>query len=719
MTVTTETPIASSTANGVTTVFPYAFTVLAAADLVVMGSLNGVSTIYTLGVNYTVAGVGSPAGSVTFLVAPANATVITRYRDSVIARATDYQDNGDFLADIVNLDFDRLWLLLQEIFSGGKGVPNALRVPNGETVPPLASAVNRANRVLGFDGNGNPIATLPTAGDATSLALDLADNVNAVKGDALLGVTQPFAGATARTQHSKNAERVSVRDFGAVGNGIANDTAAFNLALASGKAVFVPAGSYLVANVAVVSGMDIEGEGAGPSTKTTLLVMTNGAGAFHHSANTNIEGVRIANMKIVANAGVLTARGFRQSDRTFYTAYAVFEGIESDHSLEVSYEGFFIFTQWRRCRDGYNGNAPGGQQHQFITSIPAAFGQAQQSNLNFVSDCQAFRGTAGAVASIDIAYGENWSFDRYDNEASACPALRVRGIYGGSLRHCWIEFNSAPAPYIIGLSPAPNPQHSTSWVFDNCFVHLGNNTVQAVSIEAGSSASFVNNTFIVIPAGVVLTTNKLGLVEQYGNNPLNGAGQAGFQTGARARRSSVEFLADVVYSPQALNINMLPRGPVGFGAANFVNNGFTLIADVASAVGLVENAVRFTLVGGNNAASYSLPSKLVTFLQGKTVTFVATGYGDIVGSEELRALVWDSVAVPSNVNATASAVSPATIAVLNVALQTTYVTLTVGVAATSLAVGFGAGGSAAGRVVTIESLRLVLGEIKPSAAGFK
>ncbi|MEL4181244.1 right-handed parallel beta-helix repeat-containing protein [Roseateles sp. PN1] len=182
MSVVEETPIASSVANGATSVFPYSFTVLNAADLKVQGELNGVKTIYTLGVDYTLSGVGSGSGSVNFLANPAAGTVITRYRDTALIRTTDYQNNGDLLAGALNGDMDRLWLVLQEIYGGGKGAPTSLRVPNGETVPALAAAGSRANRVLAFDSSGNPI-TIPgvDSGSAAALALDLANGGNSTK----------------------------------------------------------------------------------------------------------------------------------------------------------------------------------------------------------------------------------------------------------------------------------------------------------------------------------------------------------------------------------------------------------------------------------------------------------------------------------------------------------------------------------------------------------
>lgn len=59
-------------------------------------------------------------------------------------------------------------------------------------------------------------------------------SAQAGSGDALVAVKQPLNGSVARTQHDKNLEVVSVMDFGAVGDGSHDDTAAFKAAAASG-----------------------------------------------------------------------------------------------------------------------------------------------------------------------------------------------------------------------------------------------------------------------------------------------------------------------------------------------------------------------------------------------------------------------------------------------------------------------------------------------------
>jgi hypothetical protein len=74
----------------------------------------------------------------------------------------------------------------------------------------------------------------------------------ASSGSSLIGFIQSGAGAVAETVQTKLREIISVKDFGAVGNGSADDTAAVQAAFTAAngatysKTVFFPAGTYLI-----------------------------------------------------------------------------------------------------------------------------------------------------------------------------------------------------------------------------------------------------------------------------------------------------------------------------------------------------------------------------------------------------------------------------------------------------------------------------------------
>jgi len=135
------------------TIFQYTFEIFDKDDIAV--EQNG--TLLAEGTNYTVSGVGADAGgNITLIVGATSGDVITLYRAMVLDRVTDYQQNGDFLADEVNDDFDRLWAAMQQVFGNSNiGIRPTVDDPIlNSTNTELANVATRGGKVLGFASNG-------------------------------------------------------------------------------------------------------------------------------------------------------------------------------------------------------------------------------------------------------------------------------------------------------------------------------------------------------------------------------------------------------------------------------------------------------------------------------------------------------------------------------------------------------------------------------------
>lgn len=241
MTISTTTSRQPYNGNGVTTIFAVPFRFFASTDLVVqlVTISTGASSTLILGTHYTVTGADDEdGGSLTMITAPAVGQRLVIRRVIAATQEVDYVVGDPFPAETHERALDRLTMLAQQ---GEEVNARALVFPSGDTASgELPAVAARASRLLGFDAAGNLAVSAPTSGSSAELALALAGT----GGAALVGFQQSGAGAVARTAQSKMQETVSVKDFGAAGDGVANDYAAFMMAHdalpATGGTIIVP-----------------------------------------------------------------------------------------------------------------------------------------------------------------------------------------------------------------------------------------------------------------------------------------------------------------------------------------------------------------------------------------------------------------------------------------------------------------------------------------------
>ena len=247
MTISTTESRISYNGNGVTTIFSFPYKFLANGDLVVVEvSAAGVETVKTLTTHYTLTGVGNDAGgTVTMLVAPASGVTLVIYRETAITQEVDYISGDAFPAETHEGALDRLTVILQEMNSK---VSRAIKVPVGDpstysTTFPAAADRKDLFPVFDLTTGELEISSITQTQVASAVAAAYAAGSTA---DAVTFL-QEGTGATSRSVQAKLRESVSVMDFGAVGDGVTDDSAAIQAAIdavGAGGRVFFPAGTY-------------------------------------------------------------------------------------------------------------------------------------------------------------------------------------------------------------------------------------------------------------------------------------------------------------------------------------------------------------------------------------------------------------------------------------------------------------------------------------------
>jgi hypothetical protein len=267
MTVADNTSRNQYSATSGQTVFAYTFEIVDKGDIVVLK--NG--TTLSEGTNYTVSNVGNDSGgNVTLTVGATAGDILTLYRDMPYARTQNYTNSGDFLASEVNSDFDNLWLAGEQT---NRSFSQSIRKPitDSDSISmELPAAADRANKYLQFDNNGAvAVQQITPATDASAVTYMPAGT-----------------GAVQTTVQAKLREIVSVKDFGAVGDGVTDDTAAIQAAIsAATNGVYFPPGTYVAAEIPLnKSNFVYDGSQA--------MILNNLAGELHTFVLRNGENIR-------------------------------------------------------------------------------------------------------------------------------------------------------------------------------------------------------------------------------------------------------------------------------------------------------------------------------------------------------------------------------------------------------------------------------------------
>ena len=424
-----------------------------------------------------------------------------------------------------------------------------------------------------------------------------------------LSFTQSGTGAVSRSIDSKLKDVVSVKDFGAVGDGVANDTAAIQAAINTGRRIFIPAGTYRC-NVVATNKIIVEGEGSTvsiltPFSTTTAALTYRSFGPYwtYHSEIKNIGFYGV---------GTKTGVGFTFS-KTDPSLYASLD----EYSTNVKFFSCYFYnldkgiqfpfgnvgSEFYSC--GWSANRYGVYMlnNKFIGDPAQAGCKYFYSGHMDNNDCALYvhdtatTGT-GAIFFTDTIIEINKIAAYIYAEATVVPI---------SWTGCWIEVN-AQGGGTVTIDNWSGTTKSTQTVNNRSFIFAGS-----------------DNRYIFNQCGTVTDINVLGSrIDVIANDCLvetaiGFSGVANAFTVAQPSSSSIELRNPYGYT--------LPQN----GQALVTGCAKSLTSDINSIP--TQSSARWFVVPARTSkvASYGL-SKIVTFPLTTAFTTSATGSFTLTGS---------------------------------------------------------------------------------------
>jgi hypothetical protein len=391
---------------------------------------------------------------------------------------------NDFIGDGVTVAFvlsaSPSTILATNIFINGVYQEKDSYTLSGNTItftvaPPLSSSIEILTNETGIinSGNANDISYTLTA-----------------------------AGATLQSVQTKLEQYVSVKDFGAVGDGVADDTAAVQAAIDSGEPIVFPAGSYA----------------CGPLTQSTNFQRFYADGFVKIQKN--------------ANGVLFTSTG----------NYVQFEGIQ------------FIGTGFT----GDNVNLTGN--HPTLTNC-ASFGtpgralKATGAQVQIFGTCGIYATTDATASGFDIEIGVSGTATLYHQLMNVYTSQATGGILltdvgshvivGGQFGKLSILSGTSPAGVNGGITSSARILGDVNVSLSNSVFSGNQFSNQTITFASGTSQHCLDSSNLLISATIVNNGNANSpIIKSIGTGSPSGII---LQYGSDAFNSTIRYSNDEIY----------------------------------------------------------------------------------------------------------------------------------------------------------------------------
>lgn len=462
-------------------------------------------------------------------------------------------------------------------------------VVSDQSIPLEARVTTAENDITSLEGR-------MTAAEGDIVVLETFDTTLASSaGSNSVGFLQAGTSALARSAQDKLRETVSVKDFGAVGDGVTDDTAYFQAAINTGKAIYIPQGTYIVGDLSGSSNLQtFYGDGGYKS------LLRRKAGA------TNI---------LVHNGNFVVFQGI------------TFRGIVTDSNTSVVLNGY----DWALL----NCNIDTGTGLLLDATNPGAFHiQGGSFNNDAASgDCIRIGNPAGTVTQnygriSDIVMSSSNVF----LALYGCGTCSIWGGQIGGLK----SLDGSGGASALGLTISGCRITGDITVNGASNIICGNKMSPSITITLGSSGNFY---FGNADTGATLVNP--GNANNYMVRQVSSGSQITMRVGANAAYSDygIDYISKQINLPG--NVNIPNDSRIAFyDSTNTLQNGLRLTSNDDWLVGANNGANFTTIVSGSVGTYVSVGGNQITLTDTTKLAPFPNGTIDLGGASNRWATVY-------------------------------------------------------------------------------
>ncbi|MCY8466854.1 peptidase G2 autoproteolytic cleavage domain-containing protein [Bacillus atrophaeus] len=532
----------------------------------------------------------------------------------------------------------------------GQYVPMSIELLKSDGVKYTAPDIKKA-----FDDASKEISTALSTVDTKLQSVDQSiENVTNLIGD-ITKIPASGANLVEKTLNEFIRRSVNVKDFGAKGDGVTDDTQAFNAAFASGKReVFVPPGTYMVQGLKIPSYTKIYGVGSQSIIKLhstaagTACVITN-----NDYSNGN-EYISIEDLDLDWNR---SKADNKISNGTNANCIGIvnskFVRIKDVNARNAGVHGFDVSSPiWNSSSDGADYYQPKGSKYVWIENCTATnYGDdgftTHYSEYIFITNCYAYEGNGSAHPDgsqnsngfeIDDGSKNVWLVNCYSYKN--CRGFEVKAhnrapaARNVNLINCYSENDIRAFDFRhIGFHLASEPISTSAYninavnctakhpIFSNLYTGLN---PRALVVSAYRNVNISNFTAIGDPSYDYKNTAIITTQYKSRNINLNNVSVSGFTTASNdiyviggAQKSDNVNISNVTINQSAL-VGIAVGSKVG--SVN-INNANLIGTSKTGSIGVYCTNSQVNI---NSAMSekYSTPSKIA----GKTYSFIPNNF---------------------------------------------------------------------------------------------